>query len=336
MTNKQRLLAILGLAISIFFLVIAFQGLHLSEVWGFIQGANVPLLLLAAVWFFASVIVIAMRWQYLLRGTKLVSLKTLFELVSISYMGNNVYPLRGGEMLRIVLLQRSDKIPLIKSGVVVILERIFDGIVMLTFVVVAISLLDIQSPELQAIADFGTPLFILALLVFFGLAFRPNLLRRVVLFFSRLLPGRVREIVLSLSEDVIVALESLRSPADLAKTVVASYVSWILEATVYWMVAYAFNLHTPFAAMLLVIGVINLAGLIPASPGGFGIFEYMTVLALGAIGYEKTQVTAFAVVAHLVIWLPVTILGFYYLVRRGLGFGAVSHIDQLEKEAAAS
>jgi uncharacterized protein (TIRG00374 family) len=334
MTNRQRFLAILGLAISVFFLYIAFQGLHLSEVWEFIQGANLPLLLLAAVWFFPSVIVISMRWQYLLRGTKQVSLKTLFELVCISYMGNNVYPLRGGEMLRIVLLQRSDGVPIVKSSVVVILERIFDGIVMLTFVVVAIALLDIESPELQAIADIGTPLFLLALAVFFVLAFQPNLLRRVVAFFSRFLPGKLRELVLKLTEDVVTALDSLRSPADLAKTVVTSYLSWILEATVYWMVAFAFNLHTPFAAMLLVIGVINLAGLIPASPGGFGIFEYMTVLALGAIGYEKTQVTAFAVVAHIVIWLPVTVLGFYYLVRRGLGFGAVSHIDQLEKEAA--
>lgn len=334
MTNRQRFLAILGLAISIFFLIIAFQGLHLSEVWEYIQGANLPLLLLAAVWFFPSVIVISMRWQYLLRGTKEVSLKTLFELVSISYMGNNVYPLRGGEMLRIVLLQRSDGIPIVKSSVVVILERIFDGIVMLTFVVVAIALLDIESPELQAIADIGTPLFVLALAVFFVLAFQPNLLRRVAEFFSRFLPGKLREIVLKLTEDVVTALDSLRSPADLAKTVITSYLSWILEATVYWMVAFAFNLHTPFAAMLLVIGVINLAGLIPASPGGFGIFEYMTVLALGAIGYEKTQVTAFAVVAHIVIWLPVTVLGFYYLVRRGLGFGAVSRIDQLEKEAA--
>ncbi len=336
MTGKQRVLVVLGLAVSVFFLIIAFQGLHLDEVWGYIQGASFPLLVVAALWFFPSVVVIAMRWQYLLRGVKPVSLRTLFELVCISYMGNNIYPLRGGEMLRIVLLQRSDQVPIVRSSVVVVLERIFDGIVMLTFVVVAIAVLDIESPELQAIADIGTPLFIVALLVFFALAFQPNLLRKVVAFFARFLPGRVRELVLKLAEDVIVGLEGLRSPADLAKTVITSYLSWILEATVYWIVAFAFNLHTPFAAMLLVIGVINLAGLIPASPGGFGLFEYMTVLALSAIGYDKTQVTAFAVVAHIVIWLPVTVLGFYYLIRRGLGFGTVARITQLEKEAATS
>jgi uncharacterized protein (TIRG00374 family) len=251
-------------------------------------------------------------------------------------MGNNVYPLRGGEMLRIVLLQRSDNVPIVSGGTVAIVERIFDGLVMLTFVFVSLVVLDINSTEIRSIALIGAPIFIIALVVFFALAFKPNLLRRVVLFFSRFVPGRLRELVLKLTEDMIVGLEGLRSPRDLAGTIIASYVSWMLEATVYWIVAFAFDLHTNFAAMLLVIGVVNLAGLIPASPGGFGIFEYVTIVALGAVGYDKTQITAFAVTAHLAIWLPVTLLGFYYLIRRGLGFSTVAHVDRLEKEATAS
>jgi uncharacterized protein (TIRG00374 family) len=334
MTARQRLVVILGLAISAVFLALAFYDLHPEDVWGYIQRASAPLLIAAAIWYFASVIVIALRWQYLLRATKRVSLGTLFRLVCISYMGNNVYPLRGGEMLRIVLLQRSDRVPIATSSVVVIVERVFDGLVMLTFVIVSLLLLDVNSPELRTIAVVTTPIFVVALLVFFALALKPNLLRRLVEFFSRFLPGRLRDLVLRLAEEVIVGLEGLRTPADLIGTVISSYISWMLEATVYWIVADAFGLHTPFAAMLLVIGVINLAGLIPASPGGFGIFEYMTVLALSALGYDKTLVTAFAVSAHLVIWLPVTLLGFYYLIRRGLGLDAVAHVERLEKEAA--
>jgi uncharacterized protein (TIRG00374 family) len=336
MTRRQRVIVVVGLAISAIFLYIAFHGQKPEEVIGYIQQANMPLLLVAAAWFFVSVYVIALRWQYLLRSTKLVPVGTLFRLVCISYMGNNIYPLRGGEALRILLLQRSDGVPIVSSTTVTIVERIFDGIVMVTFVIVALVLLDIQSPELRAIAMFGAPLFVIALVVFFVLALKPNLLRRMIAFFSGFLPRRLREIVQTLGEEVIGGLEGLRSPADLAGTVFFSYLSWVLEATVYWLVAFAFNLHTPFAAMLLVIGVINLAGLLPASPGGFGIFEYMTVLALGAVGYDQTHSTAFAVTAHLVIWLPVTLLGFYYLIRRGLGINTVTHAAALEKEAAAS
>ena len=96
--------------------------------------------------------------------------------------------------------------------------------------------------------------------------------------------------------------------------------SYLLDARshYYWIVSFAFNLHIPYTAALLVVGVVNLAGLIPASPGGFGVYEFFGVLALGAIGVDKTQATAFILVNHLVIWLPVTLVGFFILFRRGL------------------
>jgi glycosyltransferase 2 family protein len=336
MTTKQRLLAILGVAISIFFLVIAFNGLNPAAVGEHIRQANGLLLLFAVFWYFTSVTVISLRWQSLLKATRFVPLGRLFRLVCLTYMGNNVYPLRAGEFLRVVLLQRDEKVPLASGGIVALTERVFDGIVMLTFVIVSLSLLNVASPDLRRVATISAPIFIIALIVFFTLALQPNLLRRLIGLVSRILPGKLGELVLKLGEDVIVGLEGLRSPIDLAKTVFFSYACWMLEASTYWIVAMAFNLNVDYTAMLLVVGVVNLAGLIPASPGQVGVYEYFAVLTLGALGIEKTQATAFTLAIHLIIWLPVTLLGFYFLVRRGLGFGAVTHAEQLEKEAAAS
>src|SRR5690606_32416341 len=186
--------------------------------------------------------VIALRWQYLLRSTKFVPLGQLFRLVCIAYMGNNVYPLRSGEVLRIVLLRRSDGVPVAASTMTVIVERIFDGIVMLSFVIISLALLNVTSPDLRTIALVGTPAFVVALLVFFVLALKPNLLRRLITFISRILPARISALVLNLGEDVIAGLEGLRTPADFAGTVIASYGSWLLAASAYWLVAVAFNL----------------------------------------------------------------------------------------------
>ncbi len=332
MTRNQRLIVILGLTISAVFLGFAFYGLNPTTVWGYIKQANLLPLALAAGWYFTAVAVISKRWQVLLRATKFVPLGKLFRLVCITYMGNNVYPLRSGEVLRVVLLQRGQGVPLAAGGVVAVTERIFDGIVMLTFVLVALVTLDVASPELRQVALITAPIFIAALLVFFVLALKPNILRRLITLVSRILPGKLGALVEKLGEDVIAGLEGLRTPRDLAGTVFFSYASWMLEASTYWIASLAFNLNVPYSAMLLVVGVVNLAGLIPASPGQFGVYEYFAVLALGALGIDKTQATAFALVNHLVIWLPVTLLGFYYLVRRGLGLDAVAHADQLEQE----
>jgi hypothetical protein len=48
----------------------------------------------------------------------------------------------------------------------IIVERVFDGLVMLTFILISVNLLGITSPEIQAMTRFGTPLFLLALAVF--------------------------------------------------------------------------------------------------------------------------------------------------------------------------
>src|SRR4051794_8958383 len=118
MTRNQRWIVIFGLAVSAVFLAVAFGGLKPAEVWEYIRQANPILLLIAVFWYFTSVAGISLRWQSLLNATKHVRFGTLFRLVCVTYMGNNVYPLRSGEILRVVLLQRDEKVPLACGGTV--------------------------------------------------------------------------------------------------------------------------------------------------------------------------------------------------------------------------
>jgi len=336
MTRNQRLIVIAGIVISAIFLLLAFQGLQLGDVWAHIQRANVALLLIGAAWFFVSLVFMALRWQYLLRSIRQVSVWQLSQLVSIGYMGNNVYPFRAGEFLRAFLLQRNNGVPFAKGMVVAVAERVFDGLVMLTFIFVSLSLLDISNPDLQSIVNVGTPVFLIALAVFFFLAARPNLLRQLVAVVTRPLPEKLRDIVLGLSEDILESLGGFRKPADLVGTVLWSYLSWILHSGVYWLVALAFDLHLDFPTLLLVVGAVNLAGLIPASPGQLGVFEFFVVVVLTSIGTPEAQATAYALVVHLVIWLPVTLFGFILLARYGLGWNALVRARDLENKAVVS
>jgi uncharacterized membrane protein YbhN (UPF0104 family) len=104
----------------------------------------------------------------------------------------------------------------------------------------------------------------------------------------------------------------------------------MIEALVYWIVALAIGLDVDYPIMLTVVGVVNLAGLIPASPGQIGVFEFFASRVLMGVGIPEMQAVAYALLAHLVIWLPPTLLGFTFLVRRGLGFSAVTHAREIE------
>ncbi len=330
MRSKRWAAAGAGLVISAAFLWIAFRGLHPEAVLRHIRQANLAWLVAGAGVYFLAVAAISLRWGFLLRAARALPLRALMPLVSIGYMGNNVYPFRSGEVLRVVLLQHNHQVPLARGMTTVVVERVFDGLVMLSFILVSLLFVEISSPEIRSVAGFAAPIFLGAVVVFFALAARPNALRWLRARVDQFLPGRLRKPVSHLVEGVIGGLEGLRTPADLAGAVVFSVVSWGIEASVYWLVSFGFGLNVSYPLMLLVVGVVNLAGLIPASPGQLGVFEFFVALVLVGAGIPQAQANAYALVVHLVIWLPVTLAGFYFLVRQGLGWSAITHARDLE------
>jgi glycosyltransferase 2 family protein len=80
----------LGIGISLAFLYLALRGLHLEDIWGALEGANYVWLLPGVAIYFVAVWARAWRWHYLLRPVKVVSTRTMFPIVAIGYMGNNI------------------------------------------------------------------------------------------------------------------------------------------------------------------------------------------------------------------------------------------------------
>ena len=321
--GKRRLAFSVGMGISAVFLFLAFRGLQPDQFLSSLSDISFAWMPLAVAVYFLAVVFIALRWQYLLRAIKLVPLSTLTQLVFIGYMGNNVYPLRAGDGLRVLLLRRNHAVPLGRSATIVVIERLFDGSVLLAYVLFSLLLIDVQSPEVETIARVAAPVFAAALCTAFFLAAKPNLLRQVVGPTVRILPGRLGQAVAKLAEEVIVGLEGLRSPAYLTGAVVSSFLTWGIEAGTYWTVMFAFGLELPYAVALLLVGAVNLAGLIPASPGQVGVNEFVVIAILTALDIPAPTATAYAVVLHLTYWAPVTLAGFALLLRRGMGWSDI-------------
>ena len=89
----------LGVVISVVFLYFALRGLGLNEIWEPLKSAQYWWLLSGVGVYFTAVWMRAWRWHYLLRPIKPVSARTIFPIVAIGYMGNNIYPARAGEVL---------------------------------------------------------------------------------------------------------------------------------------------------------------------------------------------------------------------------------------------
>ncbi|MGC8856136.1 MAG: lysylphosphatidylglycerol synthase transmembrane domain-containing protein, partial [Anaerolineae bacterium] len=261
----------LGVFISILFIWLALRGLRLSEFWQAVKGANYFWLLPGVAVYFVAVWVRAWRWHYLLGPMKKIPTRKMFPIITIGYMGNNVYPARAGEVLRAVLLKRKEGVSVSASLATIIVERIFDGVVMLAFVFVNLPELARLTGgsgfvgNIQQVAIVGSGAFFGALAIFLLAAMFPQLTARIGFWFiERLLSQRYHERATGLMTRFLEGLASLRSPFHALMVFFTSVIIWLLETGKYWLVMHAFPFEVSFFALMLMNGIVNLATTIPS------------------------------------------------------------------------
>jgi glycosyltransferase 2 family protein len=316
-----------GILISLVFLWIALKGLRLNELSQAMAQANYVWLIPGIIVYFIAVWARAWRWHYLLKPLKPIPTWRLFPIVTIGYFGNNILPARAGEVLRAVLLKAQEEVPISASLATIIVERVFDGVVMLGFVFINLpELANLTGSsgfvgDIRTLALIGTLVFLGVLAVFLIAAMYPevslDLFRR---FANLLIPERFREKLVGLAERFLGGLAALRSPRHILMVFLTSVVIWLLETAKYWFVMHAFPFEVSFFALMLMNGIVNLATTIPSAPGYVGTFDAPGIAVLQAYGVEKATAAAYTLVLHVALWAPITLLGGYYMVRRGINW----------------
>lgn len=319
----------LGILISAVLLYLALRGLKLAEVWESIKTARYIWLLPGIAVYFMGVWVRSWRWHYMLRPLKKIPTRTMFPIVTIGYMGNNIYPARAGEILRAVILKQREDVPVSASLATVIVERVFDGVVMLAFVFLNLGELAKLTTDsgiignIQQVAFWGGIVFISALLVFLLAAMFPQITQRIAdWFIQRFLPSKFQDKTSQIAGRFLTGLESLRSPQEALMIFFTSVIIWLFETGKYWFVMHAFNFEVSFFALMLMNGIVNLATTIPSAPGYLGTFDAPGIALLSAYGVPPEVATSYTLVLHAALWFPITALGAYYYLRQPLRWGS--------------
>jgi hypothetical protein len=322
----------LGILISIaciYFLVLPRQ--NFPQLWDSLRGANYLWLIPGIGVYFVGVWVRSWRLHYMLRPIKQVPVQTLFPIVCIGYMGNNIYPARAGELLlRPYVLRQKEGVAISLSLAIVLIERMFDAVVMMLFIFVNLpELASLKTDSgvagtIQEFALVGTVLFFGALIIFVLAAMFPAVTSRAVGWSSRhLAPSRFRRKLHGLAEKFLEGLSCLRSPRDAIMILLTSIVIWLLETGKYWFLMHGFGFAISFFALMLMNGIANLITTIPSAPGYVGTFEAAGVAVLTVYGVSTAVATAYTVVLHAALWLPITLLGAWYMLREGLSLTKV-------------
>ena len=322
----------LGVMISAVFLYLALRGLELDRAWLTMRTANYWWIIPGVVVYFFGVWARTWRWHYMLRPIKAVSLIRLFPVVVIGYMGNNVYPARAGELIRAYVLRKKEAVSISASLATIIVERIFDGVIMLLFVFVSLPLTPMPQ-ELRQVVVLFSLLFFGALAVFFVIAASPARSQAVYNWFiARLVPARFQDLARGFLDRFMDGLHCLRSGRDVLMIFVTSLVIWLAETVKYWFVMHSFDFSVPFYVLMLMNGVVNLATTIPSAPGYVGTFDAPGIEVLERFGVARAVATSYTLVLHAALWLPITLLGFYYMGRESISWSEFGIAARIERE----
>lgn len=326
----------LGLAVSAAFLYwVARQVEDFGEVVRHLGSADYRWILPALVAYFAGVWIRAVRWQVLLNPIKRISVGRLFAVVAIGYMANDVLPARLGEVVRAYVLKERDGVSRLSSLATIAVERMFDAATMLAFVGIA-SLAMPFNDEVAAIFRVAGIAFIGAFVVLFVFASYPDLAQKIAAFMLGFLPERLRDKGRRPVDKILVGLASLQRVGSFATILGLSVLAWLFEAIMYLLIGIGFGLDITPIGYLLTTGVINLGTMVPSSPGYIGTFEALGVLSLGFLGADSQQALSYVVVLHIVLLLPITLVGFAFLWYHNLSLSKASTADSgVTKESGA-
>jgi uncharacterized protein (TIRG00374 family) len=207
---------------------------------------------------------------------------------------------------------------------------------MLAFVFIALPLTPIPGDDdgrVRAIVTIASGAFFLAMVVFFIMAAFPDQFYRLAKWFGdRLLPEKIANPLLQFLRRFLSGLESLRSFRSVLMIFFTSVIIWLLETVKYWFIMQAFDFQVTFFALMLMNGVVNLATTLPSAPGYVGTFDEPGIEILKLYGVEGNIAAAYTLVLHVALWMPITILGGYFMIREGLSLSAISQAMQGSEE----
>ncbi len=302
MNPKVKLAA--GVLIGGFFLWWALSKLELAEAGRMLSTARWEWIALAVALLLAGYALRSYRWYLMLRSVGAsASYGDAYRVFHASVAMNNVLPFRAGDVARAVSFRRALGAETSQVLGTMVVERILDFL----------SLLFVFFVALMGVPEGRVPQHFLSMAQFFLGAMVVALIG-LLLFAKpvrRRLEGKGK--VADAFARFLASIEAVAPLKVLLPLIALSPVAWLLESGLFVATAQALRLDVPIGGPMLGMSTGTLATLIPSTPGYVGTFDAAAAEGLKAYGAANTPATVFALTSHVVLWVPLTALGFILL-----------------------
>lgn len=319
---RKRILLVIIL--SALFLYIAFRTFNLGKIiqaFGQIQPIYfIPIFLLI----FVTMLIHALRWKHIINKIKKIKTSRLFEAMMISHFTNIVLPINIGTLIRAYFIKKKEKISLTSVLGTIAIERIAS--IFGYLFIIAYVLLYVEFPsEASSLQEIIRKAGIITLIIFIGLIilifslkkYKSKFLAIIHRISSRLFP-KYKEKIHNIIELFLAGLNAGRTKIDFILIIFYSVVIRVLYATITLFIAKSFGISLTLATFLLIDLVVTFVHVVGGHIGLIGTYEAAMAYTFAFFGVQKEIGLGIALMVDITWFIPLFLLGFYYVWKEGL------------------
>ncbi len=296
--SGRRLKLALGLGLGGVCFWLAFRNVPVPAVWQVLASARSGPLAAAVAAIVAATALRAWRWQRLFPpGDRRVRFGRLWPILVVGQMVNILVPARAGDVVRLFAVEREERRAPGETLGTIALEKTLASLwvdlpgAVDTAALALAGMLGVALTAMALAAAAGEP----AVAAIERVGLGPERLRR--------------RIVESWLRPLVGAFAGRWRPGSWAITLVLSTLVWVAAAVANYCCLAAVGLEASAITALVVLLVLQIGFTVPVSPGGLGVFEYLSVLALSLFAVPRAEAVAFGVLLHAVAYLTPMAMG---------------------------
>lgn len=308
--RPSRVRAAIGWIISIACIAVIAYNVDFDGVLAALGSFDWPYLLIAVASLAAGYTMRITRWAVMLRatGTPVTVRKCAAPFLG-SIALNNVLPLRAGDIVRATIFPGAIGVPRTAAIGSIVMERLVDLLTLLLCLAIGAAWLGAERLP-DWLANGAILLAVCGIGVMFAILLFSSTLAHL---FARIAatrpPAALATRILAALAQLLIGFRQMSGARVLALVFGLSMLAWLGEAGVYWSLMVGFGLEAPLLAALMVMAFVTLSTLVPSSPGYVGPFHLAAFAAITLLGGTDEIATSYAVLAHLMVWVPTTLAG---------------------------
>lgn len=302
----RGLQVVIGLVCTAIFLVLVMRQVEWSAVRDALVNAEPGLLVAGLLTYAGNLLVRAWRWQLILRHVERIEYLAVAKALVVGYGLNMILPGRIGELFRAEFFKRSYGLSRVWALTSIVIERVLDGLTVVTCLGIGLALLDLGSETAHLLV-----ILVLSAGGIFGAGFGalvflagPNLLR--VLRGWPKVAGHV--------EMMQRGLEIVRD-RRLITLLTLTCLVYVPDTLSLWLIVKSIGITLTVPNVLVLVGAASLSTLLPSGPGFLGNLQFAYSLSLQLAGASSAQGVAAATLAQLCLFLPTTLVAGAFITR---------------------